>query len=601
MKTYFSWMYSSAAFLLLAASCSTSNVGPETDPLTTDKIVLDQNAGSLDKRVSHKNAGLLNFKTTSASGAQFKSGQEQQSTILSDGQNDFALALISEIESPVFEGQKLRSTHVAVAGNYAYVSYNTEGDKYLGGIDVIDISDKHNPRLTLSAKLPNVDVNALQVDGNKLLIAGAVDRDVYYDLESSAWASYLNINNGVFGNDYDFTSLKGPVAMDIIAGKQGSNYVVSAGKGGALSKLNKTSGKVELSVEIPDLRSVKENGSKVVVLSGAGSLQVYNQSLELEKEIAVKQSTADAKRTMDLVDNMAILPQGKDGFSIYNIQSASLVNQYAMPKYTGNDATIDPEDIVVNAVSVNKDRLFTANGGAGIAVYDYKNANGLATLLGTASFDGLERTSSNFVVSNDNYVFVASGRGGLKILNMVKLTPEPESTTCTGNYPSYIGPENLNLNSNEIKYYSGAYTFKGANIGGSLTWCGAMSVLTSDLNINSNGSLYVYGSLAANGNMNVNEKASIYGSATVTGNLHINNNGILKISGNLAQGSGVSKTTLHINGKLEIEGTVIVYGDLNMNSQGSVEFKDADSRLIVYGEVTNNGGKVISGSIEKIK
>lgn len=593
MKTFSSWIYSSAVMLFLVVGCDKS------DPITKDKVIIDNNSASLNLRVSHKNAGLLNFQTPMASGARFKSGTPQETVILTSADKNFALALVSEVSSPEFEGQKLRSTHVAVEGNYAYVSYNTEGDKYLGGIDVIDISDINNPRIAVSAKLPDVDVNAVHVDGNRLLIAGAADRDVYSDLATSAWASYLTINNGLIDNNYDFTSLHGPSAMDIIAGKQGANYVVSGGSAGVLAKLNKQNGSIEISVSIPDLRSVRENGAKVIALSGTGVLKVYNQSLVHEKDITVQSNTAESKRTMDLANNMAIVPQGRQGFGIYNIQSGSLIKQHEIPNYVGNDSNLDPEDIVVNAVSVNNDKLFTANGGAGISVYSYANASGAANLLGSASFNGMDLTSSNFVISKDNYVFVASGRGGLKILKMIDLTPKVP--TCNGNYPAYTGNDSwFNINSNEVKNFSGTRAFQGINIGGSLTWCGTLSVTSGDLNLNSNGVFNIYGTLAASRNFNVNSAANIFGASVVEGNIHLNSGGVLKLSGNLSQGKSSSNTTFHINGKLEIDGEVVVYGDLNINSSGTVEFKNANSKLIVYGRLTNNNGNVLNGTIQKI-
>lgn len=593
MRIFSSLAFSVLALLLIVTSCDKS------DSISKDKVIINNNLNSLNQRVSSKNAGLLNFQTPSANGMKFRSGDNEQSVILTSSDKNFALALVSEVSSPSFDGEKLRSTHVAIEGSYAYVSYNTEGDKYLGGVDVIDISDINNPKLVVSAQLPDVDVNALQVDGNKLLIAGAANRDVFAELSTSAWSSFLTLNNGMLGSNYEFQNLPGPSALDIISGKQGANFVVSGGMSGVLAKLNKQNGNVEMSITIPDLRSVKENGTKVIALSGTGVLKVYNESLVHEKDISVESNTAESKRTMDLHQNMAIVPQGKNGFGIYNIQSGNLIKQHGIPNYSGNDLNLDPEDVVVNAVSVNSDKLFTANGGAGIAIYNFSGESGSANLLGTASFNGMDLTSSNFVISKNNFVFVASGRGGLKILKMIDLTPKVP--TCNGAYPIYSGNDSwFNINSNDVRSFSGVRAFQGVNIGGALTWCGTLSVTSSDLNVNSNGKLDVYGTLAASKNLNVNSITNLYGASIVEGNINLNSSGVLRVSGNLAQGKNSANTTFHINGKLEIDGEVVVYGDLNINSSGTVEFKNAESKLIVYGRFTNNNGKVLNGSIQKI-
>ncbi|MCA5004442.1 LVIVD repeat-containing protein [Sphingobacterium bovistauri] len=590
MKKVFYLLSVSLAFTVI--SCD------KADPISIDKVIIENNESILGNRVSHENVGLLNIQNKSSNGAKFKSGSQDETVVLTSADKNFALALVSEVLSPVYEGSTLRSTHVAISGNYAYVSYNTEGNKYLGGIDVIDISEINYPKLISSAKLPNVDVNALAIDGNKLLIAGAADVDFFSDLPTSAWTSYMTLNNGLLGSNYDFTSLYGQAAIDVYPGTSNSNYVVS-GSQGVLAKLNKQTGKAELMIDIADLRSVRNVNGKVLALSGTGVLKVYNEALAFEKDINVAQNNTESKRVLDVYQNYVFVPQGKKGFATYNIMSGGLIAEYAIPQYVGNDNNINFEDVVTNSVSVNGDKIFAANGAAGISIYNFDNSVGSANLLGTASFNGLELTSSNFVISRENYVFVASGRGGLKILKMIDLTPK--TITCSGNYPVYNKNESwLNINSNDSKNYSGTYNFQGVNVNDELIWCGAIGSIASDLNINSNGKFTVYGTLAASKALNVNSTANIYGAGVVEGNLHLNSNGVLNIIGTVSQGKSGTKTTFHINGKLIIDGEVVVYGDLNLNNSSSVEFKNTSSKLIVYGKITNNNAKIINGNITKV-
>ncbi len=307
----------------------------------------------------------------------------------------------------------------------------------------------------------------------------------------------------------------------------------------------------------------------------------------------------DSKRVLDMSQNFAFVPQGKDGFASYNIQSGTLLREYPIPAYLGNDVSLGNEDIVTNAVSINGDKLFVANGGAGVSIYNLNRTDGAANLLGTASFDGLELSSSNFVISREDYAFVANGRGGLKILKLIDLTPK--APTCTGSYPKYSANESwFNINSNDKRNFSGSHTFQGVNVGGQLIWCGTMRVMSSDLNVNSNGVFTLYGTLVASKSLNVNASTNLYGASLVEGNLNLNSNGTLHVIGNLSQGKSASQSTFHINGKLIIEGEVVVYGDLNLNSSGIVEFKNSQSKLIVYGRVTNNNAKILNGSITKI-
>ena len=78
---------------------------------------------------------------------------------------------------------------------------------------------------------------------------------------------------------------------------------------------------------------------------------------------------------------------------------------------------------VTNAVSVSKDLLFAANGEAGVYVaqakFDMESVSGSNPQLkyiGSLKFS--KHQSANFVASNDNILFVATGSGGLKIVEI---------------------------------------------------------------------------------------------------------------------------------------------------------------------------------------
>ena len=39
-----------------------------------------------------------------------------------------------------YNGEVLQASHVRIVDHYAYVAYNTPGPRYLGGVDVVDVS-----------------------------------------------------------------------------------------------------------------------------------------------------------------------------------------------------------------------------------------------------------------------------------------------------------------------------------------------------------------------------------------------------------------------------------------------------------------------------
>lgn len=151
-------------------------------------------------------------------------------------------------------------------------------------------------------------------------------------------------------------------------------------------------------------------------------------------------------------------------------------------------ATAEPDDVVTNAVSVNDDYVFVANGANGLNAY--KSGDEL-TLMGTVGING----SANYVKTSGDYIYVASGKGGLKIIKMEK-PKAPTATSCTG-LPAYNLGKDLILNSNETKGFYGSTAINSIVIrsNSTLTHCGSISV-QNNLTINSNSFFKMNGSLS---------------------------------------------------------------------------------------------------------
>ncbi|WP_336837033.1 hypothetical protein [Sphingobacterium siyangense] len=148
-----------------------------------------------------------------------------------------------------------------------------------------------------------------------------------------------------------------------------SQYAVS-GNAGAISKINKSSGAIEKSVTIADLLSVRTYQNQVYVLSGTQGIKVVSNNLDPVKTINVGQNPSSAKRTIDFYSNYLLASEGAQGLGIYNINTGALDKRISIP-VSPDDSNMDPEDIVTNAVSTNDKRVFVANGGAGIAAYQF--------------------------------------------------------------------------------------------------------------------------------------------------------------------------------------------------------------------------------------
>ena len=533
--------------IIFAVSCSS----PDSNDISEQEQNVILNNSNLANRLKEGNLGVISIKEApevnpvGAKGTYFKTSTD-------DIASNIPLVLIAEISAPVYEGTTLRATHVTINGDYAYVSYNVEGSKYLGAVDVINISDPTNPIIELEAILPNTDVSAVSYYNNTLYIAGA-SNSIESDDSNPAVLIKMELQNELPTDNISLINMPSYVATDVIANSTGI-YGVS-GDDGDLAKYDLNSNELLKSVQLADLRALGTYKNKIIVLSGTEGVHVYDaNNLNETNSFTTSQDILESKRTIDFYDNYVLVAEGKKGLGVYNIDSGNNSATINLPTIT--DTNIDINEVVTNAVTVESDHIFMANGAAGLAVHDLKDGISNISKTGTLDIDG----STNYVKSEDGYIFVASGNGGFKIIKNIEDGSSSNNTkiTCTG-LPTYSGGSWLNINSNEPQGYSGSVSLKGLNINDDLTFCGSLAV-KNGLNINSNGNFYM--------------------------------------SGSLAQGSTYNKWNsfnINNNATLFIEGSLVIYGNLILNNGATIEFLGAGSSITIYGDVIKNGTVTING------
>lgn len=527
------YLFSFLALFLFA--CCDRNDDNVNDNQAVNNVTISNDLTELNKRLDFTTSGVISIENNSATG---KSAAANASTSL-------PLVQIGEIKPPVdSEGRTLQASHVAVNGNYAYVSYIMRGDAYSGAIDVIDVSDPYKPKLVTSALIANTDITSLTYSNGNLIIGGATDIDKLQSVTNPAIVINMQLSSGLLTNKYTTNYLESRVTTDVAS--NASSYFAVTGDNGSLFKLNASTKATEGKTPIADLRSIALNGDKIVTLSGTKGINIYNQStLALQKSFTVSADVSGAKRTMDFDGTNLLVAEGYKGLGVYDSNSGSKLQTIAI-------ATAG-EDNVTNAVSVNDGYAFVANGALGLNVY--KTGTPLS-LLGTLGIAG----SSNYVKSSGDYIYVASGTGGLKIIKMEKPSTTFASCTLFGIYNQGL---NLILNSNEVKSYSGATAINSAivNSGAVLTHCGSISILNG---------------------------------------LTLNSGSTFNMRGTLAQGKyfPLSSTELIINNNalLQIEGSVVIWGDLRLNSGAKINFIGNDSSITIYGKVIKSGTVTITGT-----
>ncbi|WP_057939064.1 LVIVD repeat-containing protein [Algoriphagus resistens] len=507
-----------------------------SNPISEGSITINSDSESLTARVKLDNAGVVSLIDPNAPAGRI---QEEAS--------DLPLVLVSQVDAPEVGSQTLRATHVDIDGNYAYVSYNMEGDTYLGAVDIFDITNPYSPQITEQAVFTDTDISSLEYKNGKLYLAAAVNIDENTDVTSPANLITVSVAGGRFTSDFVYTSLPGFVATDLA--NTNSNTAVTSGNDGVIGLFDATQ-TPGASVEMEDLRAVAFGSDKLAVLSGTSGIHILDpNSLSEVISIPLTADVDGAKRTMD-IDNAALyVSEGANGAGIYKMTDGSLIQKLAIPIRPDDVAE---GDIVTNAVSVDDNLLFMANGAAGISISDVSDLAAIKE-FGVLDLDG----SSNFVRNEEEFVFVATGFGGLQILKINK-NEESADVSCEG-LPSYSGSPNLNVNGNESQSYSGSTVLKNVNIGGTFLFCGSLAIEQ---------------------------------------NLNINSNGLMTVNGSFVFGQYQKNRSLIINSqsKLQLHGSTVIYGDLKLNSGGTLEFLGEDNSITVYGTVTINSGAQIIGS-----
>jgi len=191
--------------------------------------------------------------------------------------------------------------------------------------------------------------------------------------------------------------------------------VIAKYDGGTFSKSNE--------VTFNDLRSVTSENGRVAVLDGTTGVTIMDGDLNILSNISTNSGLVeDAKRTIAILDDKLIVAEGAEGAGVYDLDTGALEERLPILIDPEN---ISPSDKVTNAVSVNGNATLLANGGAGLAI---KVKNDLIDLMGVVELNG----SINYVVSDGDYIFVASGNSGLQIIN--KIRTDESTVVPEGNY-----------------------------------------------------------------------------------------------------------------------------------------------------------------------
>ncbi|MCW5515346.1 hypothetical protein [Muriicola sp. Z0-33] len=466
---------------------------------------------------------------------------------------DYPLTLIAQVNPPSYGSSNLTATHVDIAGDYAYVSYNTVGQEYFGAIQVINIGNPNNPRVTSQLIYLNADLNAIAYDGGYVYVVGGVDAEKSVRATSNALLAKIAVSGGRLITDniiYGFQ--EGFNANSVVV--NGASILVTSGKDGTLTSYSKSDLITENEVLYTDLRSVSVDNNNIALLDASSGVRVLNNSFQPIKDIPISTDFgAASKKTIDISGDKIIVAEASKGAGVYSYSTGSLLEYIPI---LINPEGVAESDINTNAVAINDDIILMANGGAGLCLSEKGTNN--TNVYGIIALDG----STNFVVSKDDYVFAASGREGLQIIKLNRPN-ESLASICSG-LPVYEGSSKLTVNSGDNYQYQGSKRFNNINVSGSLLLCGSW---------------------------------------TVNNRVFVNDNALFEMFGTITVGKNNRRRNVTVDpgAILRIEGSLTIYGDLILEDGATIEFLGPDASANIFGSVVKNGTVTVSGTFDDVR
>ncbi|OWW25887.1 hypothetical protein B4Q04_09865 [Zobellia sp. OII3] len=538
------------SLVALAASTIILSCSDETTVFkdTEDDISIEAEASVLENSILFDDAGVLEIKKTDGSTGKTSKTIEEMA-------GDYPLTLVARVDPPSYTGgDNLTASHIDVDGNYAYVSYNTVEDGYAGGIDIIDVSDPNNPKVTSRLYYSNADINAVEYDNGYVYAVGGVDSEKSVRATSNSFIVKIPASGGILdvSRELIYGFQEGFTANDVEVTTNG--ILVTSGKDGLLTYYKKTDLSTKNDVSFSDLRSVAYDNGVIAVLDASQGVSIMDENFVERKIIAIDSDFGQSsKRTLDFSGEKIIVSEGAKGAGVYNMDSGSLIEYIPILL---NPVGTETENIVTNAVAMNEDILLMANGGAGLCLSE--DVDGQTNIVGVVDLDG----SINYVASKGDYIFAASGKAGLQIVKLNR--PDQSLENRCSDLDPYYGSANLYVSEGDVKEYNGSKRFNKLEVDGSLLLCGTW---------------------------------------TVNSTSYVNSNGRFEMNGTLVVGRNNKRKNIVVNkdAVLRIEGNLYIYGDLILNEGATVEFIGDDSVANIFGSVKLLENAKVKGTFKDLQ
>ena len=395
--------------LVLQSSCANLQPNNAAAPQTVyanGRLTINNNLDNLNSQIKIKSTNLT-----------IKPVMDEYPS-LSVSPDDLTLTLVAEIAPPVINGKVLQANCIRLWADFAYVGYNCQGAEHLGAVDVIHLKNRLAPELRSRIIFNDTDING--IDGDNQHIYCAESRDDVFG--NSAQVEVINLNGGKIeeGDTHQ-------IPMISYAGTCAYNHqnalLFTSGNQGGLYAFDQQTYTQKSFINVDDARWIESQGNTVAVIQGTpGRVSLFNftgTTFQYQKTYSFNGANVpEAKSNAQIVGDHIFIAAGRGGVQVHQLVSGTKVTDIPLP-----EASLDP-DIVTNEVTIDGDLIFIANGGAGVYVAKANDdiediALGSPmnfTMIGQLQLAGLG--SVNHMVYDKNFLFVATGTGGFKVIQV---------------------------------------------------------------------------------------------------------------------------------------------------------------------------------------
>lgn len=336
------------------------------------------------------------------------------------------LSLHSGFKSPVYDGDTLSASSLRLYDGYLYISYNLQGEKYAGALNILDVRNKSKIKLLEEVIFHNTDINVVRLskDKKKLWLGGSnktgstiltVCLKDNGRINSSEIIKSKNLNRGSSTNG--IAEHKNKLFVSV-GNTNGGNYVLD----------------IENNYEILQEFSFTQSKSvafmpsnKYIVLQGGenAELKIYDEE---DGIVSYKESFTcgapmyhrnvpdiykySGKNTicLDKCCNECYIAMGANGAILIDLDTGEIIGR-------------SPDNMLkegnTNSIWTDECNIYMANGADGVAFADLPNNSDTDFKIMGIWDDEEYPGSANFVYSDGSYIYIAKGKeGGLKILKI---------------------------------------------------------------------------------------------------------------------------------------------------------------------------------------